>query len=460
MLTLTLRQYLLIFRAHYKLALAVMLAVVAIAVPVILMMPKQYTATTSLVVEVKSPDPITLMLMPNNVATQEDIIKSDRVSQRVVRTLGLDKDAALYEQWRDATGGKGAFDLWLAGRLQRRLTVNPARRDGNIITIQYKASDPVFAASAANAFAQGYVDAMVEMKVEPAKQYARWFGEQGKPLRENLEAAEARLSQFLQRKGIVTKDEALDAETTKLNELMSQLTAAQALTVDARTKQRGAAGTLSEVQGNTVILGLRGEIARLEAKLKDAGGNLGSNHPQYRSMEAELAELKARLEAETRYVASSFSTARSVGVDKEKELKAAIEAQKRKLLALRAERDELAVLQRDVDAAKNAYEAVEKRYTQTNLESQATQTNVFVLRPAVEPLEPSSPKLGPYTLAAILFGVMLGLGSALAIEALDRRVRCADDVSAILQMPVLAVVGPPGRGTPSLQMRPAPLTLK
>jgi chain length determinant protein EpsF len=440
----------------------VALAVVAVAVPLILMMPKQYTATTSLAVEVRSPDPITLMLMPNNLANQEDIIKSDRVSQRVVKILGLDKDAALQEQWRGESAGKDTFEFWLGERLQRQLTVNPNRREGNIITILYRAPDPAFAAAAANAFAHAYVDAMVEMKVEPAKQYARWFGEQGKSLRENLEAAEARLSAFLQRKGIVAKDETLDAENAKLTELTSQLTGVQAQTVDARSRQRSgsSASTLPEVQANTVIQGLRSDIARLEAKLKDATGNLGRNHPQYRSMEAELAELKARLDAETRHVTSSFSAAQSVGVDKEKELKAAIEAQKRKLLALRGVRDELAVLQRDVDAAKNAYEAVERRYTQTNVESQATQTNVFVLRPAAEPRRPSSPKIVPYTLAAILFGIMLGLGTALGVEMLDRRVRCADDVSGILEMPVLAVIERPGRGALGRAQRTAALALK
>ena len=221
--------------------------------------------------------------------------------------------------------------------------------------------------------------------------------------REQQISAEARLSELVQRKGILAKDETVDAETAKLSELMSQLTAAQAQTVDARTRQRGAAGTLPEVQGNSVILGLRSDIARQEAKLKDASGNLGTNHPQYRSMAAELAELKARLDIETRHVASSFSAATSVGADKERELKAAIEAQRKKLLQLRGERDQLAVLQRDVDLAKNAYAEAEKRYTQSSLESGATQTNVLVLRPAVEPLEPSSPKIVPYTLMAILF---------------------------------------------------------
>src|SRR6267143_2469989 len=423
------RQYLLVFRAHRKLALSVMLATVAITVPAILLLPKQYTASTSLAVEIRSPDPITLMLMPSNMATQEDIIRSDRVSQRVVLGLGLDKDAALQAEWREAAGGKGAFIRWLTTGLHKKLRINPTRREGNIITIEYTAHDPAFAAAVANAFAQAYVEAVTELKVEPAKQYARWFGEQGKSLRENLEAAVARLSDFQQEKRMIAKDETLDVETLKLNELTSQLTAVQGQTVDARSKLRsGIANTLPEVQVNVVIQGLRSEIARQEAKLKDASGNLGRNHPQYRSMESELAELKASLEAETRHVASSVSAARAAGSDKEKELKAAIEAQKKRLLELRADRDQLAVLQRDVDAAKNAYAEVEKRYTQTSLESQATQTNVFVVRPAVEPLEPSRPKLFRDMFFAVVLSVVLGLGAAYFLETRDRHVLCVDDV--------------------------------
>jgi chain length determinant protein EpsF len=437
----TLRQYFLIFRAHRKLALSVMLATVAIAVPAILLLPKQYTASTSLAVEIRSPDPITLMLMPSNMATQEDIIRSDRVSQRVVVSLGLDKDAALQVEWREATGGKGAFIRSLTTRLHKKLRINPTRREGNIITIEYTAHDPAFAAAVANAFAQAYVEAVTELKVEPAKQYARWFGEQGKSLRENLEAAVARLADFQQEKRMIAKDETLDVETLKLNELTSQLTAVQGQTVDARSKLRsGVANTLPEVQANQVIQGLRSEIARQEAKLKDASGNLGRNHPQYRSMESELAELKARLEAETRLVARSVSAAGAAGSDKEKELKAAIEAQRKRLLDLRADRDQLAVLQRDVDVAKNAYAEVEKRYTQTSLESQATQTNVFVLRPAVEPTEPSSPKLFRDMLLAVVLGAVLGLGAAYFLETRDRRVLCVDDVAQMLQTPVLGVV--------------------
>ena len=53
-----------------------------------LLSPRQYTATASVVLDVKSPDPVSGMMLaglmaPGYMATQVDIIKSDRVARRV-----------------------------------------------------------------------------------------------------------------------------------------------------------------------------------------------------------------------------------------------------------------------------------------------------------------------------------------------------------------------------------------
>ena len=90
----------------------------------------------------------------------------------------------------------------------------------------------------ANGFAQAYMDVTIELKVDPARQYARWFGDQGKVLRDNLEKAQTRLSQFQQQKGIVAREEQSDTETTRLADLSTQLLKAQAETDDARLKQQ------------------------------------------------------------------------------------------------------------------------------------------------------------------------------------------------------------------------------
>src|SRR5688572_20500892 len=154
-----LRQYFFMFRVRWRLALGIMLATAAIAVPVILMLPKQYTASTSLGVDIKSPDAITTLLMPTNLASQEEIIRSERVTRKVIESLGLDQKPELREAWEKTSGERGRFEDWLSESLLRGLEVMPSRRGDNIITIQYRSTSPQEAAAVANAFAKHYADA-------------------------------------------------------------------------------------------------------------------------------------------------------------------------------------------------------------------------------------------------------------------------------------------------------------
>jgi capsular polysaccharide biosynthesis protein len=63
-----------------------------------------------------------------------------------------------------------------------------------------------------------------------------------------------------------------------------------------------------------------------------------------------------------------------------------------------------------------------------------------VLTLASEPAEPSFPNLLLNTVAAILLGTLCGVGAAFMLEILDRRVRSAQDVSEMLQLPMLGVI--------------------
>ncbi|MEY3251086.1 MAG: hypothetical protein RL227_59, partial [Pseudomonadota bacterium] len=85
----TFGQFLSILRARWWLALAILLVTVLLTAVVSLSLTKQYKATASVVVDFK-PDPVSAVLYggggsPAQMATQVDIIKSDRVAERVVR---------------------------------------------------------------------------------------------------------------------------------------------------------------------------------------------------------------------------------------------------------------------------------------------------------------------------------------------------------------------------------------
>jgi polysaccharide biosynthesis transport protein len=427
-----LQQFLLILKARLKIMLMIFFGTVGVTIIASLLWPAQYTASTSVVVDVKSPDPIggmisPAMTMPGYMATQVDIVSSERVALKVVKSLRLDQSPQVQKDWREETEGKGRVDVWLADLLQRKLDVRPSR-ESNMITINYKAADPGFAAALANAFAQAYIDTTIELKVDPAKQYSAWFDKQSKELRERLSQAKRRLSDHQQQTGIVVTDERLDSETQKLNELQGQVALAEGQSADASSKQRSGSDTLPEVMQSGLIQQMRADVARLESRLQDMAGNLGKNHPQYQRSQAELAALRQQLVEETRRITGSIGTNSRISKGKIVDLKAAVEAQKTRILNLREKRDEAMVLLQDVETAQKAYDAVAQRYTLSALESQITQTNVAVLTPAEPPLEPSSPKLLLNTLLAVFLGTILSAGVALVLELSNRRVRSSDDL--------------------------------
>ena len=88
----TFQQFLLILRARFWVIAGILAGVVLITLLISLMLPKKYTATTALVVDSKSSDPLMgamlpSQMMPGYLATQVDIINSQRVAQRVVATV-------------------------------------------------------------------------------------------------------------------------------------------------------------------------------------------------------------------------------------------------------------------------------------------------------------------------------------------------------------------------------------
>jgi len=442
MKNMNLNQVLRILGAHWLAALLTFLVVAAIGIAITLLAPRQYVATTGIVFDVKSADPVVgqlLPVLPGYIATQMEIIRSERVAQRVVKMIRLDENPTIQANWKEQTEGKGKIEAWVGKLLLNKLTVN-ASRDTSIIHISYTATDPTFAVIVADAFAQAYLDANIELRVDPARQHARWFEGQGKTLRDRLESAQLKLTQFQQQHGIVAKDEQYDAETMKLNELSSQLTVAMIQSADAQSKQRSGSDALPEVMRSSVVAGLRSDIARLESRLQETAVNLGRNHPQYQRMEQELVGLRGQLEAENRRVASGFSSTRSVSRDNEGALRAAIAAQTKKLIGLKFQRNQLAGLQREVDSAQSAFDTVSARHNLSTLESQMTQASASVLSYATEPTGAAFPTLTKGLAISLGASLLLAAGLAFLLEALDRRVRCIDDLVQVLPFPVLSVI--------------------
>ncbi len=440
-------QFLLILRARARIILITFGITVLTTVAVSLLLPKSYKATTSLVLNYKGMDPITgiaipAQLMPGYMATQVDIITSHNVAAKVVDKLKFADSAAARAQFTQATKGKGDIRDWFADILLQKLDVEPSR-ESSVISISFSGADPAFAAAVANAFAEAYQQTNLQLKVEPSTSAAGYLGSQSKVLRDNLEQAQARLSTYQQEKGLTSAFEQLDVENARLNDLAGQVAMAQSQAIEASSRQastRANAEDAPDVASNPLVQGLKVDLARAESKLAELSQRVDRNHPQHQSAQAEVGKLRSQLQEEIRRTTASVGGSARIYRQREAELRSALAAQKSRVLELNRSRDQLTVLQKDVESAQRALDAVNQRFTQTSLESQASQTEVAVLNPAVAPLEASSPRVMLNVMLSVFLGGMLGVGFGLLAEMMDRRVRSRDDIVEAFDLPVFAVI--------------------
>jgi polysaccharide biosynthesis transport protein len=444
------QQFLNILWSRKWLALSVFILTVATTVGITLLLPKEYKATTSLVIDHRGVDPITGMtlpsqLLPGYMATQAVIIASHNVALKVVSALKLTENPQLQTDFQKAEV-PGNINDWVADLLLEKLDIEPSK-ESNVIEVSFSGVDPQFSAAVANIFAQSYIQTNVELLTQPAKHSNSWFNEQLTYFRNNLETAQKKLSSYQQKYGIVD-DERLNLENNRLADLSRQLSESEVRTFEllSRKKQfekgtgsENAFESMEEVLSNSLVQGLKGDLARAEAKFADLATRVDKNHPQYIQTKAEIASLSNKIQAEMNTVLKSIESNNASSKQRDQSLTQALAEQKSKVLKLKQQKDEIAVLNREVESAQHSYDNALQRSVQTRMESEVNQTNIAILNPAIPPATPDKPKKLLNIALSIFLGGLLGIGTALFAELMDRKVRSPLDIVETLALPVLGV---------------------
>jgi succinoglycan biosynthesis transport protein ExoP len=450
-----LNHFLLALKARFMLFAVVLGFTVMAASAVSVMLPKSYKSTVSLLVDAKDEQSLGNALRPlipqqemvSYLQTQMDIITSEKVARNVIGDMKLADNPALRNRLEskpveDAESSENRLVDYLRGGLKVETS------QSSVIQVTFTARDPRLAADIANAFAKSYISTMLELRVEPTREAATWFNEQLKTLRANLEDAQAKLTDYHRRRGIVSADERFDVEITRLGTLADQVTRAQELTSQWNNRDQvardslqrsGATERLPDILDNPFLQKLKEDLQRGEAKLRELSTQYGLNHPQYQRQASENQSLREKLEAETGKAVAAIGSSARQSRQREEDLRKAMTMQRNRVLDLKEDRNELTVLRRNVESAERAYDTAMQRFVVSQVDSRANQTNITVLNPAVAPRSPSRPRVFLNIALAVVVGGMLGIGMVLLAEMFDRRVRSRSDLN-LAEVPLLAVI--------------------
>jgi chain length determinant protein EpsF len=450
----TIRQFFELLWARQRLMALVFGLVMLACAALIVWTPPTYTAEVSLLADGKGVDPVSGTAVPQQafesvIATQVDIIRSHNVALRVVDALKLQTDPKLYAEFLHAPIGTPLRD-WLADRLVKHLDVVPSR-ESSVISINFRDGDAAKAAEVANAFATAYMQAELDLKMDPARRQSDWYQTQVHDLRTSVQTAQQRLSDFKQHSGLAGVDEhdtRLDVENARYAEISTQLVTAQSSLADARSRlaqvdharERGQLAQLPDILGNSVLQTLKTDLARAKASVADVSERYDVNAPPYQSAVAQVKELEARVASELDTAVGSIRQQADISQQRTNELQHTLDAQRARIQQLQQARDTLSMLSQDAENAQKSYDVAMQRAGSIKLESRLDQSGVAILNWAVVPTHLSRPRPLLYALIGVILGLLLAIAAAVLSELIDRRVHAAADVPAESAGMVLAEI--------------------
>ncbi|WP_242122700.1 GNVR domain-containing protein [Sphingobium sp. Sx8-8] len=418
----------------------IMFLLVAIATFV---QPRKYQGTASLLLDMSQTDPTSTDnaqgAKPDTDAimgTQIDIINSAKVVNAVAKEAGI-VDAQPSDLPADARLQQAAT------LVTKNMTVTTGRQS-NVLQIQYMDPDPQMAAKVANLIATTYMREQASLRASPERGTAKWFDQQTAEVRRRYELAQRRLSDFQRAHDIIGINR-MDLEAEKLKNMSLQLTQAQADAAAARSK--AGAGSVSDIEGSLIVQNLQQQVATQAGTVSELQKTLGPNHPTMAAATAQLAELQAKLAAARANQARAVSANSVAATRREGDLKSNMAGQEDRMIRMSGVQDQLMVLQRDVDAARQTYDTVRQRFNEAALKSQISQPNASPLDEATVPLLPAKPNIMLWLIGGIALGLIGGTAAVILMEIIHPRVRSAAGVARATEVEVITELMPvPARG--------------
>lgn len=378
--------------------------------------------------------------------TQFELLRSPTLARRVIKDLGLAKDARFFDLSKAAESAESSAapaDAKLVGEYLRKLTVLPIRGT-RLVSVEFESPSGELAAQVANAHARLFVKSGLE-RLYGAIEHVRGFLQSKlRELQTDMQRAETKLLRFQSKHQLLPVELGKDVASERLTDLSRRLTAAEAdrIVLEAQFQliERHEYDSLPAVLTNGLINTLRQEFDRLEVEHALLAAKFRPTYPRLQQLSEQLAHARDLLRREIAKVVSGEEANYRAAQRGVEQLKAELEAHRQSLLDRKDVEGEFQTLARDVETSRSLYNNLLARIKDLDVAGGANTSNIDVAEPAMAPLWPSTPQTKFNLVLSILTGLVLGSGIAFLRDTLDRRVRDTEDVRRAAGLGTLAVV--------------------
>jgi capsular exopolysaccharide synthesis family protein len=325
-----------------------------------------------------------------------------------------------------------------------------------VLSIKAESLNPATAAAIANTLAERYLDYQRRDKIESIDRVDKFLLGRVAELREQVSKSDQAVEDY-RRSHDLYKSAGSGLTAQQLNELNTQLTAAQTAKAEAESRLNEAqemrkgslnSETVPEVLRSPLITVLKQQLADSERKAAELSASYGARHPALVNARAEVANIQGRVGAEVAKIVDGLGReARSANARYEA-LAKNFEGVKKQMGAVNDRSIQLESLERDATVNRNLLEAMLLRAKQSTGAETILQANAKLVSPAAPAGAPSYPPKALIAFLGVAGGMMVGAAIALMREGGDHTFRRAEQIESMTGLPVMAVVPQVGGRTP------------
>jgi uncharacterized protein involved in exopolysaccharide biosynthesis len=391
------------------------------------------------------------------------LIQSREVLERVVTAIGLDR----FLPERIASEPAQARMAAAVEAVRDDLTVDPIRKT-TMIRVAYKSQDPQLAARVLKELSTVYLEKHLAVR-RPAGAYD-FFTQQTQRYTEELDTAQRALAAFAQRERVVAATTEKEIMLRKQNEFESDLDRTEATIADLtrrldeierqiRTTPNRQVTQVRDVGNIEMLRGLKNDILKLEIERSDMLTKFTSTYPPLVRLEERLAQLREAqagaeqtpLRDETtdqnptwqwlRNEAARVRTERAALTAKAAALRRTVTDYGTRAARLDRQSVDEAELQRAVKVAEENQTLYRRKQEEARVSDALDRTriaNVAVAESPVAPQTPNGSRRGLLFVAGMLLAAALSVCMAHLLEVLAPAFHTGDEVTRLLDIPVLA----------------------
>ena len=460
------------------LALAVLVAVLAY-VAVSQMVPV-YRSSATVLIEIDRPNLVPIGDAYNGPGgyykeyfqTQEEILKSREVAQRVITELKLtehpefdprQKRPSALEKWMNAYFPALAALFRKPGRVDDQasletkvlegfadgLSIEPVRLS-QLLKVTFEAHDPALAAAAANATAEAYIQADLDARYKMSENARQLINQPLADLQATLDASERALQAYRDREGMLDNKSAV-LTGTQLDKLTQELVSARVRRSEAeQAYNQVKAGEATNYESVPAVVKSSSESssvqrakeveAEAEKKVADVSQEYGPDHPTFVAASSDLSAARANTRRQIQNLVASVVKEYEAARATEKTIGEALAQSKAEIQDLNRKEIQLGVLEREAATNRKLYQTFLSRFKETSAIKIAQGSHARLINPAVPALLPIRPAKARTVAIAAVFGLFLGLIGSLLLNALNNTVKTSKDVEGKLHQPFLAAL--------------------